>query len=76
MKTTLNWLKQYVDFDWPPEELRERLTLLGLEVEGMQKVGGEFAGVVVAQVVTREKHPNRRAGRAPDRLRRAEFPAG
>jgi len=58
MKTTLNWLKQYVDFDWSPEELRERLTLLGLEVEGMHKVGGEFAGVVVAQVVTREKHPN------------------
>jgi phenylalanyl-tRNA synthetase beta chain len=58
MKVTLNWLKQYVDFDWSPEELRERLTMLGLEVEGMQKLGGEFDGVVVAQVITRDKHPN------------------
>jgi phenylalanyl-tRNA synthetase beta chain len=58
MKVTLNWLKQYVDFDWSPEEVRERLTMLGLEVEGVQKLGGEFDGVVVAQVITRDKHPN------------------
>ncbi len=58
MKVTLNWLKQYVDFNWSPEELAERLTMLGLEVEGVQKLGGEFAGIVVAQVVTRDKHPN------------------
>ena len=58
MKVTLNWLKQYVDFNWSPEELTERLTMLGLEVEGVQKVGGEFSGIVVAQVITRDKHPN------------------
>ncbi len=58
MKVTLNWLKQYVDFNWSPEELSERLTMLGLEVEGVQKVAGEFEGIVVAQVITRDKHPN------------------
>ncbi len=58
MKVTLNWLKQYVDFDWSPEELTERLTMLGLEVEGVEKLSGEFEGVVVAQVITRDKHPN------------------
>ncbi|MCC7373234.1 MAG: phenylalanine--tRNA ligase subunit beta [Verrucomicrobiales bacterium] len=58
MKTTLNWLKDYVAFDWSPEELTERLTMLGLEVEGVDRRGGDFAGVVVAQVVTRDKHPN------------------
>ena len=58
MKVILNWLKQYVDFNWSPEELAERLTMLGLEVEGVQKLGGEFAGIVVAQVITRDKHPN------------------
>ncbi|MCI0536720.1 MAG: phenylalanine--tRNA ligase subunit beta [Verrucomicrobiales bacterium] len=58
MKVTFNWLKQYVDFSWSPEELSERLTMLGLEVEGVQKLGGEFDGIVVAQVVTKEKHPN------------------
>jgi len=58
MKVTLNWLKQYVDFNWSPEELTERLTMLGLEVEGVQMLGGEFNGVVVAEVITRDKHPN------------------
>jgi len=58
MKVTLNWLKQYVDFDWSPEELSERLTMLGVEVEGLDKVAGAFEGVVVAQVITRDKHPN------------------
>ncbi len=58
MKATLNWLKQYVQFDWSPEELAARLTMLGLEVEGVQKLGGEFDGIVVAQVITRDKHPN------------------
>ena len=60
--------------------------MLGIEVEGVQKLGGEFEGIVVAQVITRDKHPERRQtfplprqrrqGRAPDRLRRAKFKAG
>src|ERR1700709_640377 len=58
MKITLNWLKQYVDFDWSPEQLSERLTMLGLEVEGVHKVGGEFEGMDGAQSITREIHPN------------------
>jgi phenylalanyl-tRNA synthetase beta chain len=58
MKVTLNWLKQYVEFNWSPEQLAERLTMLGIEVEGIQKLGGEFGGIVVAEVLTREKHPN------------------
>ena len=58
MKVTLNWLKQYIEFNWSPEELRERLTMLGLEVEGIQKLGGEFDGIVVAQILASEKHPN------------------
>jgi phenylalanyl-tRNA synthetase beta chain len=58
MKVTLNWLKQYVEFNWSAEHVAERLTMAGIEVEGMQKLGGEFEGVVVAQVLTRDKHPN------------------
>jgi phenylalanyl-tRNA synthetase beta chain len=58
MKVTLNWLKQYVTFDWSPEELSERLTMIGIEVEGVVKLGGELGGVVVAQVITKDKHPN------------------
>jgi phenylalanyl-tRNA synthetase beta chain len=58
MKVTLNWLKEYVEFDWSPEELSERLTMIGMEVEGMEKLGGEFEGVVVARILSSEKHPN------------------
>ena len=35
MKVTLNWLKQYVDFNWSPEELAERLTMLSFKDEGV-----------------------------------------
>src|SRR5436305_14308700 len=57
MKVTLNWLKQYVDFDWSSEQLAERLTMLGLEVEGVHKLAGDFEGIVVAQILTRDKVP-------------------
>ena len=40
MKVTVNWLRQYVDFDWSAEELAHRLTMLGLEVEAIHKRGG------------------------------------
>jgi len=58
MKITYNWLKEYVDFDWSPDDLSERLTMLGVEVEGVEKVGGAFEGIVVGQVITRDQHPN------------------
>ncbi len=58
MKVTLNWLKELVDFDWTPAELAERLTMLGLEVEGVEARPAEFEGVVVAHVLARDPHPN------------------
>mgnify|MGYP001264360986 CR=1 FL=1 len=63
MKVTYNWLKKYVDFEWPAEELAERITMLGVEVEGMVETGVAFEGIVVGQVVSFCKHPN------ADRLR-------
>ena len=44
MKVTYNWLKEYVDFDWSVEELGERITMLGVEVEGIEETGGAFEG--------------------------------
>lgn len=58
MKITLNWLRQYVAVEESPEQLADRLTLLGLEVEAIETIGGEFDNIVVGQVLTREKHPN------------------
>ena len=35
----LSWLRDYVDFDLTPEQLAERLTLLGMEVKGIERWG-------------------------------------
>ena len=39
MIVTYNWLKEFVDFDLAPEELAHRLTMAGLEVDAMEKLG-------------------------------------
>jgi phenylalanyl-tRNA synthetase beta chain len=58
MKVSLNWLREYVRWSLPVEELAHRLTMAGDEVESVQRIGGEWDGVVVAEVVRLEPHPN------------------
>lgn len=61
MKISYNWLKEYVDFNYSPQELAEVLTNTGLEIEGIEKfesVKGGLKGVVVGKVLTCKKHPN------------------
>lgn len=66
MKISYSWLKDFVDVDWSAEEMAERLTLCGLEVEEtetFESLKGGLKGVVVGEVLSAEKHPN------ADRLR-------
>ena len=58
MIVTYNWIKEFVDCDLPSEELSHLLTMLGLEVERMELIGGGMDCVVVAQVVEKLQHPN------------------
>lgn len=58
MRVPLSWLREYVDFELPPDELAERLTLLGFEVKAVEAAGGEWSGVVVGRVLDVERHPN------------------
>jgi len=61
MKTSLNWLKDYIQIKESPELLSDLLTKSGLEVEGLEKVEsvrGGLEGVVIGEVVACEKHPN------------------
>ncbi|MBI5914817.1 MAG: phenylalanine--tRNA ligase subunit beta [Bacteroidetes bacterium] len=61
MTISLNWLKEYIDINLPPDEISNLLTSLGLEVEGMEEVEsikGGLAGVVVGQVKECWRHPN------------------
>jgi len=58
MNVTYNWLKEYVDFDLTPEQLADVLTMLGLEVDAMEKQGCGLDDVVVARVEEKKQHPN------------------
>lgn len=58
MIVTYNWLKEFVDFDLSSDALAELLTMIGLEVEGMQKVGADLDEVVVGIVREKAQHPN------------------
>ncbi len=58
MKFTLNWLKDYIDFDLSPEELSDSLTMAGLEVEDIIYQGKGLDNVVSAQILELDSHPN------------------
>ncbi len=57
MRVPLNWLRDYIEVDLEPEELAERLTLLGMEVEGIERWGADWRSVVVGELLSVEKHP-------------------
>ncbi len=58
MRVPLSWLREYVDWPWEPQELAERLTMAGVKIETVQKVGEGVHGVVAARVLKVEPHPN------------------
>ncbi|MDD3604949.1 MAG: phenylalanine--tRNA ligase subunit beta, partial [Kiritimatiellae bacterium] len=58
MKLPLCWLKDYVDFDDTPQGLADRLTFSGVEVEGIETIGGDFPGVAAGEVRAVNPHPN------------------
>ena len=61
MNISYKWLKEYVDFDLGAEQVAEALTSIGLEVgsvEEVQAIKGGLQGLVVAEVLTCEPHPN------------------
>ena len=65
MKVPMSWLKDYVDITVSIEELAERLTLAGLEVEHIEYYGVPGADlvwdrekIVTAQIVEVKAHPN------------------
>ncbi|HEU5482752.1 MAG TPA: phenylalanine--tRNA ligase subunit beta, partial [Sphingomicrobium sp.] len=57
MKFPLSWLREHLDTDASAEEIAERLTDIGLEVEEMSNPADALAPFKVAKVLTAEKHP-------------------
>ena len=58
MKITSNWLKEHLDTKLDENQIIEKLTDVGLEVESVEKQSGEFDDFIVAKILKAEKHPN------------------
>jgi phenylalanyl-tRNA synthetase beta chain len=63
MKLTLAWLKEHLDTDASLDDIVQKLTMIGLEVEGVEDKGKMLAPYVIARVTEAKQHPN------ADRLR-------
>ncbi|MBN1999903.1 phenylalanine--tRNA ligase subunit beta [candidate division KSB1 bacterium] len=51
MKVTLNWLKDFVDISYSPDQLAQKLTMAGLEVEDYFAVNRSFKGVKIGKII-------------------------
>ena len=58
MQFSENWLRSLVDTDLDSQALSHALTMAGLEVEDMQPVAASFSKVVVAKILSADKHPD------------------
>src|SRR5437667_11531531 len=63
MKFTLSWLKEYLEIDASLNEIVDKLTMIGLEVESVDDKGKALSAFTIARVISAEQHPN------ADRLR-------
>jgi phenylalanyl-tRNA synthetase beta chain len=57
MKVPYSWLADWVDIPWDAPELGSRLTLAGFELESLEPVAPPFSAVIVAEILSAERHP-------------------
>jgi len=58
MKFTLSWLKEHLATDASIDEIVERMTMIGLEVEHVENAAERLKAFTVARIVSAAKHPN------------------
>ena len=58
MKISESWLREWVNPPVATEQLVQQVTMAGLEVDAVTPVAGQFNGVVVAQILSAEPHPD------------------
>ncbi|MCK4707290.1 MAG: phenylalanine--tRNA ligase subunit beta, partial [Gammaproteobacteria bacterium] len=56
MKFSEQWLREWVNPSINVQDLADQITMAGLEVDSVDPVAGEFTGVIVAEIVSLEKH--------------------
>jgi phenylalanyl-tRNA synthetase beta chain len=59
MKVPLSWLRELVELDMPLPDLRQRLTMAGLEVEDVHEVGSDWQDITIGRIVELDPHPRR-----------------
>jgi phenylalanyl-tRNA synthetase beta chain len=57
MRVPLSWLREFVTFGQSPEQLAADLTMLGMEVKGIERRGTDWENVVVGELLAVERHP-------------------
>lgn len=58
MKFTIDWLRQYVDFTFTPQQLADQLTMAGLEVDAVEELYQGLEVFKVAEILATSPHPN------------------
>ena len=58
MKFTISWLKEHLDTKFKDNEIIEKLTDVGLEVESFERVSSDLNDFKVAKIINTEQHPN------------------
>ena len=58
MKITTSWLKEHLDTKLNEKQIIDKLTDVGLEVEGVDNQSGELDSFIVAKILKAEKHPD------------------
>lgn len=58
MKISECWLREWVNPKITTQELVDQITMAGLEVDAVEPVAGEFADVVVGEILSAEQHPD------------------
>lgn len=58
MKLSYDWLADYVDISCGPEVLADKLTMAGIEVEGIESSCQIPDGIIVGEILERLPHPN------------------
>ncbi|MCC6699625.1 MAG: phenylalanine--tRNA ligase subunit beta [Candidatus Hydrogenedentes bacterium] len=58
MRISYRWLKELVDFDLSPEDLAHRLTMLGLEIESVERPGAGVSGIRIGKIMDIKPHPD------------------
>lgn len=57
MKIPYSWLAEWVKVPWAAPQLGARLTMAGFELEALEEAAPAFTGVIVAEILSAERHP-------------------